>query len=212
MMVVGLTGSIGMGKSTAGDMLRQMGVPVHDSDAAVHEALGPDGCAVAAVAAAFPGSYDPKTNSIDRKKLGGVVFPDPAKKKQLEDIIHPVVRDMQQRFIRAMQARNVKIIVLDIPLLYETGAEKRLDKVIVVSCPAFMQRQRVMSRPGMTEEKFQAILASQIPDPEKRRRADYVAQTGLGRAYTHRVLKKIIHELTTGPNHDPHRDDFPPHP
>lgn len=212
MMVVGLTGSIGMGKSTAADMLRQMGVPVHDSDAAVHAALGPDGAAVAAVAAAFPGAYDPGSNSIDRKKLGGIVFPDPAQKKQLEEIIHPVVRDMQQHFIRAMQAKGVKIVVLDIPLLYETGAEKRLDKVIVVSCPAFMQRQRVMSRPGMTEEKFQAILASQTPDLEKRRRADYVAQTGLGRAYTHRVLKKIIHELTAGHHHDPHRDDFPPHP
>lgn len=212
MMVIGLTGSIGMGKSTAADMLRQMGVPVHDSDAAVHQALGPDGCAVAAVAAAFPAAYDAKTNSIDRKKLAPLVFPDPTRKKQLEDIIHPVVRDMQQHFIREMQGKGVKIVALDIPLLYETGAEKRLDKVIVVSCPAFIQRRRVMSRPGMTEEKFQAILVSQMPDLEKRRRADYVAQTGLGRAYTYRVLKKIINELTTGPRHDPHRNDFPPHP
>ncbi|HEY8190575.1 MAG TPA: dephospho-CoA kinase [Micavibrio sp.] len=198
MMIAGLTGSIGMGKSTAADMLRDMQVPVHDSDEAARAMIGPDGPAVAAVAQLFPQAYDRGNNAIDRAILGPIVFADPAKRKMLEDIVHPYVRESQQVFIREQKALGQRLIVLDIPLLYETEAEKRIDKVIVVTCPAFIQRRRVMSRPGMTEEKFQNILASQMPDAEKRRRADFVVQTGLGKAVTCCSLKKIIQELREG--------------
>lgn len=211
MIVLGLTGSIGMGKSTAAGMLCDLGVPVHDSDAAVHLALGPGGAGVQAVAADFPDAHNKKDNTIDRKALGAIVFQKPELKKKLEDILHPLVREEQQKFLLENRGHNVRIVALDIPLLYETGAEKRVDKVIVVTCPYFIQRRRVLSRPGMTEEKFQSILASQTPDAEKKRRADFIVQTGLGRAHTYGRLKKIIHTLTVGTKHDPQRNDFPPH-
>ncbi len=211
MIVLGLTGSIGMGKSTAAEMLRDLGVPVHDSDVAVHQALGANGAGVQAVANLFPASYDVSTKAIDRKALGAIVFQKPDLKKQLEDILHPLVRDEQQKFLLEHRNNHVRLVALDIPLLYETGGETRVDKVIVVTCPYFIQRRRVLSRPGMTAEKFQNILASQMPDAEKKRRADFVVQTGLGRAHTYGRLKKIIHTLMTGPNHDPHRNDFPSH-
>jgi dephospho-CoA kinase len=203
MIIAGLTGSIGMGKSTAADMLLAMGVPVHDSDKAARAMIGPDGPAVAAVARLFPQAYDRENNAIDRSILGPVVFSDPAKRKMLEDIVHPYVQESQQVFIREQKALGRPMAVLDIPLLYETGAEKRVDKVIVVTCPAFIQRRRVMAREGMTEEKFQNILASQTPDAEKRRRADYIVQTGLGKTVTCCSLKKIVQEIVKTGCHFP---------
>lgn len=195
MMVLGLTGSIGMGKSTAAKMLREMGVAVHDSDAAVHDLIEPGGDAVAAVGAAFPEVFDPAADRIDRKALGAIVFCDPVKKKILEGILHPMVRARQEKFLTEYRARDAAIAVLDIPLLYETGAEKRVEKVIVVTCPAWVQRRRVLRRPGMTPERFKGILAAQTSDKEKRKRADFVVQTGLGRAWTRRALRRIITDL-----------------
>lgn len=195
MIVLGLTGSIGMGKSTAAAMFTRLGVPVHDSDASVHELLGPNGGAVAAVEAAFPGVLDQTNNAIDRKKLGAIIFPDPAKKAILEGILHPMVRQSQADFLHKNRVLGVKIAVLDIPLLYETGAESRVDKVIVVTAPPHVQRQRVLARPNMTVDKFNAILAGQMPDADKCKRADYVVQTGLGRVHTMRALKTIVRNL-----------------
>ena len=212
MIVLGLTGSIAMGKSTTAQMLRNMGIPVHDSDVAVHAALGPNGVAVAPVAALFPAAHDTKNNSIDRHILGQIVFGDDVQKTALEGILHPIVRDMQQQFLAANKAMDAKIVVLDIPLLYETGGGTRVDKVIVASCPSFLQRMRAMSRPGMTEAKFQAILAAQMPDAEKRKRADFIVQTGLGRPHAQGLLNKIIASLQTGQSHDPHSNDIPPRP
>ncbi len=195
MIIVGLTGSIGMGKSVATSMFRDMGIPVHCSDEAVHALLGPQGDAVNAVDAAFPGVKNKRDNSIDRKALGAMIFGHDENRKNLENIIHPLVVASQKRFIAEQSKHQQSIVVLDIPLLYETGADARVDKVIVVSAPSFIQRQRVLARPGMTREKFEAIRASQMQDTEKRRRADYVVQTGIGRAYTRNALTRIIKQL-----------------
>lgn len=190
MIVLGLTGSIGMGKSTAARMLRRMGVPVCDSDAIVHGLLARGGAAVAPIGATFPGVV--RDGAVDRQALGAAVFGNPAALARLEAIIHPRVRAAQRRFLRIQARRRAPVAVLDIPLLYETGAEKRVDAVMVVSAPAAVQRARVLARPGMTPEKFAAILARQMPDAEKRRRADFVIPSGLGKAYTARVLREII--------------------
>jgi dephospho-CoA kinase len=199
MIVLGLTGSIGMGKSTAAAMLRRLGVPVHDADATVHRLLGPGGGAVAPVARAFPGGVieDARTGRtrIDRAALGRMVFADSAALHRLEAILHPLVRADERRFRRRMQARHVPLIVLDIPLLFESGGDRRCDATVVVTAPARIQRARVMARQGMTEERFAAILAKQMPDAEKRRRADFVVQTGLGRNATLRRLAAIVRLL-----------------
>lgn len=192
--IIGLTGSIGMGKSAATAMLRAMHIPVHCSDEAVHALLAPSGDAVKPVLASFPGVAT-EDGGIDRAALGAIVFANPHKKKQLEEIIHPLVVASQTRFISEQTRHGHDIAVLDIPLLYETGADARVDKVIVVTAPAFIQRQRVMKRPGMTREKFEAILQSQMPDAQKRKRADFIVQTGIGRAYTRHALTRIIQQL-----------------
>jgi dephospho-CoA kinase len=192
MIVLGLTGSVGMGKSTAAAMLRRLRVPVHDSDAEVHRLLGSGGRAVAAVAAAFPSAR--KGDGIDRPTLGRLVFGDAPALKRLEAILHPRVRTAQARFLAANRRRRAPVVVLDIPLLFETGAERRLDGVIVVSAPLWLQRARVMRRPGMTEARLAAILAQQMPDGEKRRRARWVVPTGLGKALTLRRLKAVLRE------------------
>jgi dephospho-CoA kinase len=190
MVVLGLTGSIGMGKSTAATMLRRLGVPVHDADATVHRLLGRSGRAVAAVAAAFPGTAGPA--GIDRAALGRRVFGDAAALRRLERILHPLVRADTARFLRRMRARREPLVVLDIPLLFETAGEGRCDGIIVVTAPAFLQRARVLGRPGMSEARFAAILAKQMPDREKRRRADFIVLTGLGRRETLRRLAEIV--------------------
>ena len=193
MIVVGLTGSIGMGKSNAAIALRHLGVPVHDADAAVHTLLGPGGRAVAKVAAVFPQAL--ASNRIDRKILGDLVFGDTPALRRLEGILHPLVRKSSRNFLAAAARRHAPIAVLDIPLLYESGGEKTVDAVIVVSAPRQIQRQRVLARRGMTEEKFRAILTRQVPDIEKRRRATYVVFTGGHRGETFRQLKKIVRLL-----------------
>ena len=192
MKIIGLTGSIGMGKSVTATLIRHMGIAVHDSDAAVHQALSPRGGAFSDVIKNFPSVYDKKRKQIDRAALGKIIFNDADQKNLLEKIVHPQVWKSQKDFVRAAKARGDKQVVLDIPLLFETGADVKCDKVICVTAPYFMQKQRVLGRPGMTEARFKAILANQMPDLEKRRRADFVIQTGMGRAHTLRELKKIF--------------------
>ncbi len=190
MVILGLTGSIGMGKSTAAAMLRRLGVPVHDADAAVHRLLGRNGAAVPKVAAAFPGTAGP--DGIDRAALGRRVFGDTAALRRLEGILHPMVRAETARFLRRMRARRAPLVVLDIPLLFETGGEERCAAILVVSAPGFLQRARVLARPGMDASRFAAIRAKQMPDSEKRLRADFVVPTGLGRRETLRRLAGIV--------------------
>ena len=193
MFVLGLTGSIGMDKSTAAAMFRRLGVPVHDADAAVHRLLAHDRGVIAEIEAAFP---DVVTNgAVDRQALGARVFGDAQARRGLEAILHPRVRVSTREFLRRHARARTPLVVLDIPLLFETGGESRVDAVLVVSAPAFLQRQRVMRRPGMTDEKFTGILKSQAPDTEKRRRADYVVETGLGKHYTLRKIHRIVSEL-----------------
>lgn len=194
MIVLGLTGSIGMGKSTAAAMLRRLGVPLFDADLAVHRLLAPSGAAVSAVSAEFPG-VETQAGGIDRALLGQRVFADPAALRRLEAILHPMVAAEERRFLARLWARRVPLAVLDIPLLFETGAERRCDYVLVVSAPALVQRQRVLRRPGMTEIRLNAILRKQMPDHRKRQRADFVVPTGAGRGVTLRRLKSIVRFL-----------------
>ena len=193
MFILGLTGSIGMGKSTAAGMLRRLGVPVHDADAAVHRLLAADPQVRAEIAAKFPSVVTGDT--VDRQALGAAVFADPAARKDLEAIVHPRVRASAKRFLRQHAMARAPLVVLDIPLLYETGSEANVDAVLVVSAPKFLQARRVLSRPGMSVERFNGILASQVPDNEKRRRADYIVETGLGKAYTYRRLQRLVRAL-----------------
>ena len=193
MLVIGLTGSVGMGKSTAVAMLRRMGIPVHDADAAVHELIGPGGGAVEEIARAFRDVV--KGGVVDRKRLGDKIFKDPAARAKLEAILHPRVRQSARAFIKRQARLRRDLVVLDIPLLFETGGEELCDAVIVVSAPATIQRQRVLSRPGMTEERFAGILAAQLCDREKRRRADFVVETGLSKGHTLRRLTALVRML-----------------
>ncbi|HEY4165248.1 MAG TPA: dephospho-CoA kinase [Reyranella sp.] len=194
MMLLGLTGSIGMGKSTAAKMLRQMGVPVYDADAAVHRLQAPGGIALPPIEAAFPGVV--KGGMLDRQALGARVFGNKEALRRLEAIVHPLVAREQRRFIRRAALNRAPLVVLDIPLLFEGLGERRVDGVLVVSAPAFLQRQRVMARPGMTAEKFAGILKQQVPDSQKRRKATVVIPTGLGLAPTRAALTKAVRELT----------------
>ena len=194
MIILGLTGSIGMGKSTAAGMLRRLRVPLFDADAEVHRLLGRGGGAVEAVEASFPGVRDPG-GAIDRRRLGPRVFGDRVALQRLEAILHPMVRQAEKRFVARARSRRETLVVLDIPLLFETGAPERCDLVLVVSAPLRVQRERVMRRPGMTEDRFSSILRAQMPDREKRRRADFVVPTGLGRAATARRLRQIVGRL-----------------
>jgi dephospho-CoA kinase len=190
MIVVGLTGSIGMGKSNAAGVLRRLGIPVHDADAAVHRLLGPGGGAVRAVARAFPDAL--KNDGIDRKALGDIVFGDTPALRRLEAILHPLVRRSSRMFLMRATRERRRMVVLDVPLLFESGGENSVDLVIVVTAPASVQRQRVLARPGMSEAKFRAILARQVPDQEKRRRASFVVRTGGHRGDTYRQLLRIV--------------------
>jgi len=193
MIVLGLTGGVGMGKSTAAAMLRRMGVPVHDADASVHRLLAKRGAAVAAVASAFPEAR--RDDAIDRERLGRRVFGDRAALKRLEHILHPLVRQDQLRFLKRQRAAGAALAVLDIPLLYETGGGQRCDAVLVVTAPAFLQRRRVLARQGMSEARFAAILARQVPDYVRRREADFVVPSGLGKAATFRRLRRVVAAL-----------------
>lgn len=193
MQVLGLTGSIGMGKTTAAGMLRRLGLPVHDADQAVHRLFSKGGRAVPAVERHFPDVI--LDDAIDRKRLGERVFADDAALHLLESLVHPLVRQEALDFLKRHRRRRSPLVVLDIPLLYETGGEDLCDHVIVVSAPLRIQRQRVLKRPNMNEETFRAVLVRQLPDALKRRRADYVVQTGLGKALTFRQLSRIVRRL-----------------
>lgn len=190
MKILGLTGGVGMGKSTASAMLRRMGVPVYDADAAVHRMMGKGGIAVAAVAAAFPGVD--RNGAIDRAALGRRVFGDDGAMKRLESIIHPLVRQDEARFLNAMRRRGAGLVVMDVPLLFESRRHERYDATMVVTAPAFLQRARVLARPGMTQARLAAIKGRQMADAEKRRRADFIVPSGLGRAITWRCLRRIL--------------------
>ncbi|MET3662104.1 dephospho-CoA kinase [Aquamicrobium ahrensii] len=192
MIVLGLTGSIGMGKSTASAMFRDEGVPVHDSDEAVHRLYA--GAAAPLVEAAFPGST--ADGVVDRAALGKLVLGDAAAMKKLEGIVHPLVRADADAFLARQRAAGAKLAVLDIPLLFETGGRDRVEKIVVVSAPADVQRARVLGRPGMTPEKFEAISARQMPDDEKRRLADYIIDTSQGFDVTRAHIREIIAELS----------------
>ena len=191
MIVLGLTGSIGMGKSTTAKMFAEAGVPVHDSDETVHRLYS--GVAAPLVEAAFPGTA--VGGVVDRVKLGARVLGDAGALKQLEAIIHPLVRADADAFLARHRNAGESIAVLDIPLLFETGGRGRVDKVVVVTAPAEVQRQRVLARPGMTEEKLAAILAKQVPDEEKRRLADFIIDTGQGLDAARAAVDAIIAEL-----------------
>lgn len=192
MMIIGLTGSIGMGKSTVASQVAALGVKTLNSDVVVHQLLAKGGAGVDAVAERFPQALE--NEAINRIKLGQAVFGSPEKLAALEAVLHPLVVEAQGIFCARMQRLGARVVLLDIPLLFETGAEVRMDATIVVTAPAFLQRARVLARPGMTEEKLQRILSRQMPDAEKRLRADYVIHTGLGRAYSFRQIKHIMKE------------------
>ncbi len=190
--VLGLTGSIGMGKSAVAAMFRGLDVPVFDADAAVHELQGPGGVLLPAIEAEFPGTTGPQ--GVDRPKLGAAVFGDASKLKRLEAIVHPAVGRMRAEFLLA--TADQALIVFDIPLLFEKGGFEQVDAVLVVSASAQAQRERVLARPGMTAEKFAQILALQVPDAEKRARADYVIDTGTSLAETRHAVQQLVHRLT----------------
>ncbi len=200
MIVIGLTGSIGMGKSTLAQMLRDFSIPVHESDRAVHELLNKDGKGFQAIKALFPPMdypqiYDTDDGEINRSALGELVFRDDALRVKLEGALHPLVQVDQQEFITAQEAAGKNMVVLDIPLLFETGAEARVDCVIVVSAPQDVQRARVLARPNMSEEKFQNILSLQMPDAQKRKRADYIIETGGSFEETRSFLEAVLNKL-----------------
>ncbi|WP_075997667.1 dephospho-CoA kinase [Salaquimonas pukyongi] len=191
MIILGLTGSIGMGKTTTAQMFRDAGIPVHDADAAVHELYA--GSAAALIETAFPGTVN--NGVVDRASLGKKVIGNREEMKRLEAIIHPLVAQMRDRFLQEAAASGAKLAVLDIPLLYETGGEKYCDHVVVVTASEEIQRARVLARPEMTEDKFQAILEKQVPDAEKRKRADFIIDTGQGLDAARRQVAAIIKQL-----------------
>jgi len=190
MIVLGLTGSIGMGKSTAAGMLRRLGCRVFDADATVHALQAPGGKAVAAIAEAFPDCV--KGGVLDRESLGARVFKVPEKLRRLEKIMHPLVHEAEERFLRLAAAQGCPLVVLDIPLLFESGADRRCDYTIVMTAPAFVQKARVLRREGFTPERFRDVLEKQMPDAEKRRRADFVVSSGLGRHHALNALREIV--------------------
>ena len=195
MFILGLTGSVGMGKSTTARFFAEEGVPVHDSDAVVHRLY--EGEATAVIEAAFPGTTT--GGKVDRAKLSASVLNNPTALKRLEELVHPMVHEAERRFLADADAHGAKVVVLDIPLLYEIGREGIADAVVVVSAPPEVQRARVLERPGMTAEKFEAILARQIPDAEKRRRADFVVDTSKGFDAAREQVREILRAVATMP-------------
>jgi dephospho-CoA kinase len=195
MFILGLTGSLGMGKSTTAGFFAEAGVPVHDADAVVHRLY--EGEAVAVIEAAFPGST--VAGKVDRGKLAAQVVDNPAALRTLEAIVHPLVSAAKERFLSEVRAQGAKVVVLDIPLLFETGGDQRVDAVVVVSAPGEVQRQRVLERPGMTADKLDALLARQMPDGEKRRRADFVVDTSQGFGAARAQVREILDAVATMP-------------
>jgi dephospho-CoA kinase len=195
MFVLGLTGSLGMGKSTTAQFFAEAGVPVHDADAVVHRLY--EGQAVAAVEATFPGTTAQGT--VDRAKLAARVLNDPGALKRLEDIVHPLVHEAEQRLLAEAEKKREKVAVLDIPLLFETGGERRVDAVVVVSAPEEVQRARLLQRPGMTIAKIESVLARQMPDAEKRARADFIVDTSRGFDAARAQVRAILGAIATMP-------------
>lgn len=193
MLLVGLTGSIGMGKSETAKMFAALGVPVYDADAAVHALYDVGGAAVEPIGKAFPGVV--VDGRVDRAKLGPLTLGDNAAIKALEAIIHPLVGKAQMDFLHAAEAKGADIVVLDVPLLFETGGEARVDAVVVVSAPADVQRARVLARPGMSEEKFEQILKRQTADAVKRAKAHYVIDTHLGLDHARERVAYVLDDL-----------------
>jgi len=193
MLALGLTGGIGMGKSTAAKALNAMGFPVYHADYAVHEALRKGGKAVRQVARLFPEAL--RNGAIDRKILGRFVFGHPRKLKQLEKILHPFVWQAEAAFLKQAHRDKASAVILEIPLLFETGGEGRFDAVLCVTAPYAIQKARVLARPGMTEARFKAIRARQMKDSEKRKKADYIIHTGKGLADTRKQLKRVMKHL-----------------
>jgi dephospho-CoA kinase len=190
MKIIGLTGSIGMGKSATASLLRGLKIPVFDSDACVHHLLA--GKAIPPIIALFPQVWDEKNQQIDKVLLSKIVFSSAENKEKLESILHPLVWEEQQKFIAHHRRAARKTIILDVPLLFETGRDRICDHVICVTAPQFIQKNRVLSRKGMTIEKYRAILTAQYPDREKRLRSNTVIPTGLGKAFTLKKLKKAL--------------------
>jgi len=197
-IVLGLTGSIGMGKSTVLAMFAELGLPTFDADAAVHAVYAKGGAAVGPVGDRFPSAI--RGGAVDRTALSGLVLGDPAALAALEAIVHPLVQAERQTFVAKAERAGAAIAVIDVPLLFETGGEADVDRVVVVSAPAETQRRRVLARPGMTAEKFEAILARQVSDAEKRARADHVIDTGQSLEGTRKDVENLVRELA------------PPHP
>ena len=191
MRIIGLTGSIATGKSSVSDMFRYLRIPVHDADRSVHNFLGPYGLAVLDIIAAF-GNIGNLDNGIDRQKLGDIIFSDPEAKNRLELIVHPLIWQDRQKFFKHMRLQNRKIVVVDIPLLFETGSDMVCDNIICVWAPYFLQRQRALHRAGMTQQKLDAILNNQLPQHTKMQLADFCLPTGLGKAYTYKLLKRWL--------------------
>ena len=201
MFLLGLTGSIGMGKSATAAMLRKAGVPVHDADAVVHGLYS--GKAAPLVESAFPGSM--RDGVVDRDRLGKRILGDAAALRRLEAIVHPLVRDERDAFLERCRTSGARVCVLDVPLLFETGGDKSVDAVIVVTAPADVQRARVLARPGMSEDRFAALLSKQVPDREKRRRAHFIVDTARGFAAAERQVAAILRGLAAAsrPNRKP---------
>jgi dephospho-CoA kinase len=196
MIVIGLTGSIGMGKSTTARMFSEEGVPVYDADAEVRALYAPGGGAVAPIEAAFPGVV--REGAVDRALLGDKVLGDPEALSRLNAIVWPLMGAARKAFFQRAEAQKVEFVVLDIPLLLETGGEGGVDTVVVVSAPAKLQRERVLARQGMTQSKLAAVLAAQMPDAEKRRRADFIVDTSEGMEPARRQVREILAALRAG--------------
>jgi len=197
MLIIGLTGSIAMGKSATANMFRELGIGVFDADAEVHKLYAQGGAAVEPVSALFPEAL--KDGAIDRTALAGAVLGHTTKLRALEQVVHPLVREREMSFMAEQRAVGAKMVVVDVPLLFETGPGDRVDYVVVVSAPAEVQRERALARPGMTVEKFEAILAKQMPDEEKRKRADFVVDTSQGFEAAFAQVKEIVGKLETAP-------------
>lgn len=196
MIVLGLTGSIAMGKSTAATMFRRAGIPVYDADRAVHALFERGGRAVPLIDNAFPGVV--RDGAVDRRALGARVFDDADALRQLERIVHPLVQQERRRFLEVAARRHRRLVVLDIPLLFETGGDEACDAVAVVSAPEAIQHARLLRRPGIDRARIEAIARRQMPDAEKRRRADFVIPTGLGRGATAVAIHRIVSTLLVG--------------
>lgn len=194
MIILGLTGSIGMGKSTTADFFRAEGIPVNDADAVVHDLYRSD--AVEPVGRLFPGSVE--NGTVNRAELSRQLSENPAKFKELEAVIHPLVRARETTFLERERAAGTPVVLLDIPLLFETGGEARVDAIAVVTCDPEIQRARVLARPAMTPEKFELILSRQMPDAEKRRRADFIIDTGQGLDAAHEQVRHVLAILKAG--------------